>query len=153
MKIRYVTLFAAVVMAANAWGDAGDWKVPRWWAFLSVPDAVKKVVDGKCSGHVQGMCVTSNALYFSFHNQIVKTDWKGRLMKRAEVPRHGGDICHWKGRVYTGVWEEPAKKSGKWCAVIKMYDAETLEPAKRRPDRWSRRRSRGCRATTSLTAR
>ena len=128
MAVRKGVIGAALAVGAMAatFADAGNWKVPRWWAFLSAPDAVKKVVDGKCSGHVQGMCVTSNAFYFSFHNQIVKTDWKGRLLKRVEVARHGGDICHWKGRVYTGVWEEPAKKDGKWCAVIKMYDAETL---------------------------
>ena len=29
-----------------------------------------------------GMCVSSNALYFSFHDQIVKTDWYGRFLKR-----------------------------------------------------------------------
>lgn len=58
------------------------------------------------------MCVTSNAFYFSFHNQIVKTDWKGRFLKRVEVVPHGGDICHWNGKVYVGVWEEPAEKGG-----------------------------------------
>ena len=100
------------VLHGAAFADAGNWKVPRWWAFLSAPDAVKKVVDGKCSGHVQGMCVTSNAFFFSFHNQIVKTDWKGRFLKRAEVVPHGGDICHWNGRVYVGVWEPAEKKGG-----------------------------------------
>ena len=123
-------LLCAACGAAPA--DAGAWKVPSWWAFLSAPDAVKKVVDGKCSGHAQGMCVTSNAFYFSFHNQIVKTDWKGRFLKRAEVVPHGGDICFWKGRVYVGAWE-PAKKTGeKGCTAIKVYDAETLEPVKER---------------------
>ena len=126
-------LSIAVLMATGCvWADAGNWKVPRWWAFLSAPDAVKKVVNGKCSGHSQGMCVTSNAFYFSFHNQIVKTDWKGRFLKRAEVVPHGGDICHWNGRVYVGVWEPPAKKGEKGCTAIKVYDAETLEPIKER---------------------
>ena len=72
---------AAIVLAGivgMVWADAGTWKVPSWQAFLSAPDAVKKIInekDGKCPGHSQGMCVTSNAFYFSFHNQIVKTDW------------------------------------------------------------------------------
>jgi hypothetical protein len=78
------------------------------------------------------MCVTSNAFFFSFHNQIVKTDWKGRFLKRVEVVPHGGDICHWNGRVYVGVWEPAAKKGEKGCTAIKVYDAETLEPVKER---------------------
>ena len=92
MSGKTILSIAILVATGCAWADAGNWKVPRWWAFLSAPDAVKKVVDGKCSGHVQGMCVTSNAFYFSFHNQIVKTDWKGRLLKRVEVARHGEDV-------------------------------------------------------------
>ena len=78
--------------ASTAFAELGAWKVPRWTAFLSAPDAVKKVVGGTCPGHSQGMCVTSNAFFFSFHNQIVKTDWKGQLLKRVEVVPHGGDI-------------------------------------------------------------
>jgi hypothetical protein len=85
------------------------------------------------------MCVTSNAFYFSFHNQIVKTDWKGLLLKRAAVVPHGGDICHWNGRVYVGVWEEPKVKGGKWCTVIKVYDDETLELLKeKRMPEWTK---------------
>ena len=133
MKLRALgAAVAAVALAGNASADAGNWKVPSWRAYLSVPEAVKKVVNGKCSGHSQGMCVTSNAFFFSFHNQIVKTDWKGRLLKRAEVVPHGGDICHWNGRVYVGVWEPPAKKGEKGCTAIKVYDAETLEQVKER---------------------
>ena len=42
---------------------------------------------------VLGMCVSSNAIYFSFHDQIVKTDWYGRFIKRAEnLVKHQGDI-------------------------------------------------------------
>ena len=125
-----VHVLAAVVLAG--WVDAGAWKVPSWSPVLSAPDAVKKVIDGKCPGHSQGMCVTSNAFYLSFHNQIVKTDWKGRFLKRVEAVPHGGDICYWKGRVYVGAWEPPAKKGAKGCTAIRVYDAETLEPVKER---------------------
>ena len=125
MKKIIVHVLAAVVLAG--WADAGAWKVPSWSPVLSAPDAVKKVIDGKCPGHSQGMCVTSNAFYLSFHNQIVKTDWKGRFLKRVEAVPHGGDICYWKGRVYVGAWEPPAKKGAKGCTAIKVYDAETLK--------------------------
>ena len=127
-----MTLFAAAVLAANAWGDTGSWRTPTWQAFISECGAVKKFIDGVCPGHSQGMCVTSNAFYFSFHNQVVKTDWKGRFLKRVEAVPHGGDICHWKGKVYVGAWEPAKKKGEKGCTVIRVYDAETLEPIKER---------------------
>ncbi|MBQ2631067.1 MAG: hypothetical protein IJG13_15440 [Kiritimatiellae bacterium] len=132
MRAKCVMSFAAAVLAANVWAEAGNWKVPSWSPVLTAPDAVKKVIDGKCPGHSQGMCATSNALFFSFHNQVVKTDWKGRFLKRVEAVPHGGDICHWKGRVYVGAWEPPAKKGAKGCTAIRVYDADTLEPVKER---------------------
>ena len=119
--MKRLLIVISALLAANAWGDAGNWKVPRWWAFLSAPDAVKKVVDGKCSGHVQGMCVTSNAFYFSFHNQIVKTDWKGRFLKRAEVPRHGGDPCCHDGKLYVPVCTSGFNSKLKRGAVSKNF--------------------------------
>ena len=127
-KLMFVVLAGC---SLAAWADAGTWKVPSWAAYLSAPDAVKKIVGGTCPGHSQGMCVTSNAFYFSFHNQIVKTDWKGQLLKRVEVVPHGGDICYWNGRVYVGVWEPP-KNGEKGCTAIKVYDAQTLELVKER---------------------
>ena len=83
--MKKIIVYALAAVASAGWADTGAWKVPSWSPVLSAPDAVKKVIDGKCPGHSQGMCVTSNAFYLSFHNQIVKTDWKGRFLKRVEV--------------------------------------------------------------------
>ena len=94
-------------MAALAAGCAaaapGDWAVPgNWEVRVSEQGAVREWTGKTWCGHIQGMCATSNALYFAFHNQIVKTDWCGRLLKRAEnLVRHQGDICWWNGRLYT----------------------------------------------------
>ena len=74
MKVSIVLL---AMMASAAFAEIGAWKVPRWSPVLTAPDAVKKVIDGKCPGHSQGMCATSNALFFSFHNQVVKTNLAG----------------------------------------------------------------------------
>ena len=38
---------AALIAVKCAWADAGNWKVPSWQAFLSAPDAVKKVINDK----------------------------------------------------------------------------------------------------------
>ena len=76
--MKCVMLLAMVAVCASvASAETGTWKVPRWSPVLTAPDAVKKVIDGKCPGHSQGMCATSNALFFSFHNQVVKTNLAG----------------------------------------------------------------------------
>ena len=80
-----------------------NWKVPSWDPRLTQPGAVLEYVNKTWCGHVQGMCASSNALYFAFHTHILKTDWYGHLIKRVEVERHTGDICLWKGRLYTAL--------------------------------------------------
>ena len=121
-KAIVLSMLASAAVAAEAW------TVPNWSTIVTEPDCIEQYIGKTRCGHCQGMCVSSNAIYFSFFNQIVKTDWYGRLLKRIEVDIHNGDICYWNGRLYTGVWLKPPKGSDeKWCAQICMYDADTLE--------------------------
>ena len=124
---RSVTV-VAILASWCALADTGTWKVPNWATIVTEPGAIQEQYGQtkKWCGHVQGMCVSSNAIYFSFHDQIVKTDWYGRLLNRVPVDPHGGDICLWNGKLYTGVWLQPKVKGEKWCGAISMYDAETL---------------------------
>jgi len=108
----------------------GNWKVPNWTTIVTEPGSIKEYIGRTWCGHCQGMCVSSNAVYFSFHDQIVKTDWYGHLLKRVEVDVHGGDICIWNGKLYTGVARRPKNKGEEWCPCIYVYDAETLERIK-----------------------
>ncbi len=98
-----------------------SWKVPSWDPRLTQAGAVKEFVDKTWCGHVQGMCANSNALYFAYHTQIVKTDWYGHLVKRVEVERHTGDICLWKGRLYTALCHAD---KGKGRGRIQMFDED-----------------------------
>ena len=113
-------------------GAAFAWKVPNWTTIVTEPGAIQEQYGStkKWCGHVQGMCVSSNAIYFSFHDQIVKTDWYGRELRWVQADVHGGDICYWNGKVYTGVWLKPKSKGEQWCGAIGVYDAETLKPLK-----------------------
>ena len=129
--MKKIIMIAAAVATAAQCGAIDlakeNWKVPNWSTVVSAPGAVREFIGRTWSGHVQGMCVSSNAIYFSFHNQIVKTDWYGRLTRWVPVDIHGGDICYLDGKVYTGVWRKPKEKGEKWCAAIYMYDADTLK--------------------------
>ena len=95
---------AAVIVGIAFACAAQAWQVPSWDARLTEAGAVQEWDGARVwCGHVQGMCATSNALYFAYHNQIVKTDWYGRFLKRVKVERHTGDICWWNGHLYTVV--------------------------------------------------
>ena len=86
------TLVAATCSAVDLAKE--NWKVPNWCPIVTQEGAVKEWIGKTWSGHVQGMCVSSNALYFSFHDQIVKTDWYGREQRWVQVDVHGADgIC------------------------------------------------------------
>ena len=47
---------------------------PNWEPILTRPGAL-----AKGSGHVQGFCVTSNAIYATLHDGLYKFDWYGHL--------------------------------------------------------------------------
>ena len=110
-----------VAIATLAAGAAFAWEVPSWDPRLTEVGAVKEFVGKTWCGHVQGMCANSNALYFAYHTQIVKTDWLGRLIKRVEVMRHTGDICLWNGRLYTAVCHSD---TGEGRGRIQMFDED-----------------------------
>ena len=71
---------------------------PNWEPILTRPGVLPKG-----SGHVQGFCVTSNAIYATLHDGLYKFDWYGRLLLHVPADKHTGDICHWNGRLYTAV--------------------------------------------------
>ena len=126
--VRRGVLVAAIIATAMcAVADLGDWQVPgNWEVRVSEQGAVKEWTGKTWCGHIQGMCATSNALYFAFHNQIVKTDWYGRLLKRAEnLVKHQGDICWWNGHLYTIVCHvKPVPGFGGAAGSIQMFDED-----------------------------
>ena len=130
-RVQKSKIAVAVAVAFSMAASAG-WKVPNWSTIVTEMEATNQW-DGKVwCGHVQGMCVSSNAIYLSYHNQIIKTDWFGRFLGRVAADRHGGDICLWKGRLYTGVARKPKAKGEKTCPSIYEYDAETLAPLRQK---------------------
>ena len=76
--MKKMIMIAAAVAAMAQCGAIDlakeNWKVPNWCPIVTQEGAVKEWIGRTWSGHVQGMCVSSNALFFSFHDQIVKTD-------------------------------------------------------------------------------
>ncbi|MBQ7188843.1 MAG: hypothetical protein IJR99_05445 [Kiritimatiellae bacterium] len=115
--MKSLLLFVVGFVACSVYA----WKVPSWDPRLTEAGAVQEFVNKTWCGHVQGMCANSNALYFAYHTQIVKTDWLGRLIKRVEVVRHTGDICLWNGKLYTALCHDD---TGHGRGRIQVFDED-----------------------------
>lgn len=85
----------------------------------------------ECEGlyrhHLQGLCADEkNALFWSFTSTMVKTDAKGKVLKKVEVQSHHGDLCYYDGKIYVAVnfgsFNKPAGKADSWVYVYKADD-------------------------------
>lgn len=104
------------------------WRAPHWELVATAPGAL---VDR--TGHVQGICISTNAVYFSQCGGIAKTDWRGRLVRKGLQPIkgvHTGDVCWYRGRIYAAVCCFPqgpflGKEDGQDLrGCIQVYDED-----------------------------
>jgi hypothetical protein len=96
---------------------------------ITSPEAV--VCEGKYAGHLQGVCRGSNGNFFwSFTRALIKTDTKGKVMKKIEVPDHHGDVCFAGGKIYCavnfGAFNDPKGNSDNWVYVYSSKDLSLL---------------------------
>lgn len=85
--------------------------------------------NGSYRHHLQGICTGNNgSIFWSFTTTLVKTDAKGKVLKKLPVAYHHGDLCFHAGKVYVavnlGAFNRPAGKADSWVYV---YDAESLK--------------------------
>ena len=57
-------------------------------------------------GHIQGACCSEDAIYLSHVEGIFKLDWNGNVLKHTALPKHTGDICYWRGRIYDALYND-----------------------------------------------
>lgn len=84
--------------------------------------------EGAYPKHLQGICTNEvDAVYWSFTTVLVKTDTAGRVLRKASVADHHGDLCWHDGKVYVAVnlgqFNLPEGKADSWVYV---YDGDTL---------------------------
>src|SRR3989339_799391 len=85
--------------------------------------------EGHYSMHLQGISTDKKSyIYWSFTNELVRTDLKGKILDRIKVVNHHGDLCFNRGKVYVAVnlgkFNEPAGQEDSWVFV---YDAANLK--------------------------
>lgn len=87
----------------------------------------------ECEGlypmHLQGISTDKKTnIYWSFTNELVRSDLKGKVLDRIKVLNHHGDLCFEGGKVYVAVnlgkFNELAGQEDSWVFV---YDAGTLK--------------------------
>ena len=92
------------------------------------PEVTDVVCEGNYQGHLQGICVDDQAIYWSFTTTLVKTDLQGKLIKKVPVVTHHGDLCIDDGKLYVAVnlgkFNDPQGNADSWVYV---YDAASLE--------------------------
>ena len=76
------------------------------------------------TGHVQGMCVSDDAIFLSTHNAVVKADWSGKVLALRRFESHMGDLAFHDGRIYC-TWSRT--QGGKKEPVILVLDADLKE--------------------------
>lgn len=97
------------------------------------PEFAPVQCEGAYPMHLQGVAVDERGdLYWSFTVALVKTDRSGRVLRRANVANHHGDLCVRDGKVFAAVnfgeFNLPAGRADSWVYV---YDAGTLEEVAR----------------------
>jgi len=83
--------------------------------------------EGLYRHHLQGITTDEKgALFWSFTSTMVKTDAKGKVLKKVEVESHHGDLCYYDGKIYVAVnfgsFNKPAGKADSWVYVYKADD-------------------------------
>lgn len=110
--MRYLALPLAFACCVQAFGSFAA-------GFSSV--RTDACLDAK-AGHVQGMCTDGTNWYFGQMTRLTKVDASGKCVRRIPAVSHTGDVCFWKGRVYTSVMLYGGPNAGK--GMIQVYDSD-----------------------------
>lgn len=83
--------------------------------------------EGSYRHHLQGVCTDAKeSLFWSFTTTLVKTDAKGKVLKKIEVENHHGDLCYVDGKIYVAVnlgkFNQPPGSADSWVYVYQADD-------------------------------
>ena len=81
---------------------------------------------GEYKGHLQGVATDGAFLYWSFTDELVKTDLSGAVLCSVAVPRHHGDLCVRDGTVYVAVNRGTFNSEDRAVSEVSAYSAADL---------------------------
>lgn len=81
--------------------------------------------EGKYTHHLQGIAGNGvDTIYWSFTTVLLKTDLQGKVLARADVPTHHGDLCLAGDKLYVA-WSNKFNQPGADSKVY-IYKADDL---------------------------
>lgn len=93
---------------------------------LPATEVSNVVCEGSYPGHLQGICFSEDAIFWSFTTFLVKTDLEGNLLKRVPAANHHGDLCIHDGELYVAVnlgkFNDPNGNANSWVYVYNAAD-------------------------------
>ncbi len=99
-------------------------------AFVPNLASAEIACEGAYGGHLQGIAVDDDAIYWSFTVDLVKTDRQGKLVKKVTVPSHHGDVTFQDGKVYCAVnlgqFNREPGHADNWVYVFDAADLALL---------------------------
>lgn len=110
----------------------GAFKLEVEWVKVAAAQKEPEFESIRCEGvyphHLQGVCTGEQAIYWSFTTVLVKTDQRGKVLKKIPVANHHGDLCYHGGKLYVAVnlgkFNDPQGNADSWVYV---YDASQLK--------------------------
>jgi hypothetical protein len=89
------------------------------------------ICDGSYGGHLQGIATDGESIFWSHTVQLVKTDLRGKVLGRIDVPDHRGDLTFHDGRLYVAVefgeFNQPPGQSKPWVYVYDPTELSLIE--------------------------
>jgi hypothetical protein len=105
--------------------------------FVGAADAAEfKPVEcsGKYKQHLQGVCTSTDSIFWCFTTKLVKTDLTGKVLAQIDVGSHHGDLCYNKGNVYVAVnFGKFNRADGDADSWVYVYRANDLSLAAKHP--------------------
>ena len=87
----------------------------------------KIVCEGTYNRHLQGVATDGSNIWWSFTDEIVRTDKKGKVLKSVKAVSHQGDCCYVNGKLYVAVNLGKFNTEDKADSWVYCFDGNTLE--------------------------
>ncbi len=83
--------------------------------------------EGVYKHHLQGLATDGTNIWWSFTDEIVKTDKAGKKIASVKAPFHQGDCCYVDGKLYVAVNTGKFNTEDKANSWVYCFDGVTLE--------------------------
>lgn len=128
MLIFFISLLSLIITPpGNSTNSIQTHSIDSLLADYTLTETI--LCEGSYPMHLQGISTDKKLnLYWSFTNELVRTDLKGKVLNKVNVLNHHGDLCYQDGKIYVAVnlgkFNRTAGEADSWVFV---YDSANLK--------------------------